>query len=150
MPLHVAMRDARIHVGRAKGDKAQTLVKAQRMGLRAQHRARHPRLPAQVIEAGADQRRTKPRAARLPQDADAADLGALALYQDTRTADRAAIQPRQQMLRLAVAPVLLVGLTDALFLDEDAAAQRRTGVQIKGRADLDLARDPWRPVRHAK
>ena len=117
------------------GDKAQPLVKADRMGLGAQRCAPHPADPREMRQRRAHQPRAHAAAARLAQDRDAADLGHIALQQDPRRADRPAGRVAgQQVDRPLVQPVPLLLLGHRLLDDEDRVADRPAGG--------DVVRDP--------
>ncbi len=120
---HIAMRDPRIIIDRAKGLKPQAFIKPKRMHLCAEFGLRHTLNSAKSRHRSLDQRGPNPGPPRLAQNTNPANLANLALHQQPRRSNSRAIDQSQQMQSHIVKIIDLVRLGDALFLNEHHPAQ---------------------------
>ncbi len=130
------MRDAGILVDIAISHKAEPFVKAQRMNLRAEFHTRYARQGAKLCNTGTDQGRTSTAAALRRQNTNTADFSGLSFTQQAGGANGLAIKARQKVDCLIVFIVDLLGLWDALLINEHCAAQGAASCNVSCGADV--------------
>lgn len=137
---HIPMRNARIIIDRTNGHKAKPFIKTQGMRLRAEFGLCQAGMAVQLCQGGPDQGRAKAGSPRLGQHTDAADHAHLTADQQPCRTYRTAIEMGEKMDRLTIQIIKLIRLADALFLNEDQAAQQQAGGNVAAGGNLDHAK----------
>ncbi|MPL88767.1 hypothetical protein SDC9_34794 [bioreactor metagenome] len=129
--FHLAVRNAGVVVFRADRGEAEFLVEGDGVALRAKQDAGAAHR-GEARDALADQRRAEAGAARGFRHADPADAARRPFDEKPRGAEGGVTLARKKVDGLPVEVIPFLGLGDALFLDEDGAAQGVAGGEIVG------------------
>ena len=129
------MRNDCIVVNLAHSVKAQRLVKAQSMGLRAQFYAGNARYSPKALHRVTDQRRANSAPTRMGQHTNAPNLAHLGLHQQAGGPYGLAIVTRQKVNGNRVQIVQRVGFQHALFVNKHCTAQRTAQGDVAGLCD---------------